>query len=241
MEGVKLFIINSKDRLAHSASSTDCIFQFSALNATSAEVVSFQMPMTTYNINSKNNVVYFNDGIDRTFTMTPGNYSVYDLIDALQTDFNTVSSGYLVTYSDISMKITITGTIPFQLTFGTNTTNTMAYILGFNNVNTTTALVHVSNNCINLSLPLYLCCDIDEFSSNSKSTNDSTSVFVFPNKVNGGDLLSFSELTDYKQCAVISEPNVQNLNVRFSFPGNYDLDLNGNDWQMVLRLHYCKC
>lgn len=241
MNGIKLFVVNSKDRLPQSASSSDCVFQFNAFNATSADVVSLQMPQTQYNINSTNNKVYFNDGVNCNFTIPTGNYSVYDFITALQTGFNTVSANYIVTYSDVSMKITITGLIPFQLLFGTNTTNTGAYIMGFNNIDNVLALSQTSNNCIDLSLPLYICCDISEFETNVKSTNDSSSTFVFVNKGNCGDILVYTEMSDYKQCTSITESNIQNLHIRWTIPGNYPLDINNADWMMVLRLHYCYC
>ena len=240
MEGIKLFSINSKDRLAHSRSSTDAIFQFNAYNATSVEVISFQMPMCQYNIDSTNNNVFFNDGSNRTFTITPGNYSIYDLLPELQSKFNTVSANYTVTYSDVSMRITITGLLPFRFLFATNLTNTSAYILGFNNTDGVLALSQTSDNSIDLSLPLFVCCDVTQFDTNVKSTDDTSSTFIFPNKVNGGDILSFSEMTDFKQCSRVIEPNIQNLCIRFSFPGNRNFSINNVDWMMALRLHYCR-
>lgn len=240
MQGTKLFVINSKNRLAHSVSSSDCRFNFKALGAKSAEVVSFQVPSTQYNVKATNNTVYFNDGSNRNFAMTPGNYSVYDFIAELQTQFNTVSTGYTVTYSDVSMKITITNSaLNFSMLFGTNTTNSMSGLLGFNNVDTASALTHDADNCINLSLPLYLCCFIDEFDNSVNATDDTTSTFVFPNYVNGGDISLYSEKSDYKQCSRIFENNIQSLHIRFTYVGGEELNLNGGDWIMVLRLCYC--
>ena len=40
--------------------------------------------------------------------LTAGNYDVYDFIAKLELGFNSVSTGYVVTYSNISMKLTIT-------------------------------------------------------------------------------------------------------------------------------------
>ena len=238
--GIKYLAINSKDRLAHSTSSTDCIFQVDASLATSADVVSFQMPMTSYNINSMNNVVYFNDGGDKTFSVDPGNYSAYDYIIALEAGFNSVSSDFTVTYSDISMRLTISALTPFSLTFGTNITNSSAYIMGFNYVDTGSSTIQRSHNAIDLSLPLFLYCRIDEFATNVKSTDRVTNAtFCFSNKVNGTDLLSYSENTDWKQCSFIREVNIQALHVRFVFHNNVQCDIQNNDWTMLLRLHYC--
>lgn len=240
MQGTKLFVINSKDRLAHSVSTSDCRFCFKALGAKSAEVVSFQVPSTQYNVKSTNNTVYFNDGSDHNFALTPGNYDVYDFIAELQTQFNTVSTDYLVTYSNVSMKITIANpTLNFSLLFGTNTTNSMSGLLGFDNVDSASVLAHTGNNCINLSLPLYLCCFIDEFDNSVNATDDTTSTFVFPNYVNGGDIALFNENTAYKMCSRIFENNIQSLHIRFTYVGGEELNLNGGDWVMVLRLCYC--
>jgi hypothetical protein len=239
MNGIKYLIIDSKDRLAHSTSTSDCFFRFNAYGATACEVVSFQCPMTQYNINSTNNRVFFNDGVNRDFTIATGNYSSYDFLTELENQFNNVSSGYTVTYSDISMKITITNVVVFSLLFGTNTTNTSAYILGFNNVDTPFLPSHISNNCINFSLPLYMCCIIDQFSTSVKATDDTPCTFVFMNNVNCGDILCYNEATDYKQCANIYESNIQSLHVRFTVPGGETLDINNADWMMLLRLCYC--
>ena len=201
MTEIKFLVIDSKNRLSHSPSSTNAFFQFAPINATSVEVVYLQLPMTSYNINSTNNIVYFFDTVLRNFAITIGNYDVYTFIAELQSKFNSVSSGYTVTYSDVSMKLTIRNTINFQLLFGTYTTNSSAYIMGFNNTNTSLALSQLSNNCINLSLPLYICCDITELGISCKTTDNTCTVFVFPNKVNIGDILSYSENTDYKMCS----------------------------------------
>lgn len=137
------------------------------------------------------------------------------------------------------MKLTISNTINFQLLFGTYTTNSSAYIMGFNNANTSLALSQLSDNCINLSLPLYICCDITELGISCKTTDNTSTVFVFPNKVNIGDILSYSENTDYKMCARISDRGLRNMQIRFSTSNNVDLDINNADWIMILRLCYC--
>lgn len=240
MQSVKLFVINSKDRLSYSASTSECEFNFNAMNAKSCEVVSFLMPMTQYNINSTNNRIYFNDGVLRNVTLTTGNYSVYDFIAEIETQLNSVSVGYTVTYSDVSMKLTVTNaSLSFQLLFATYSTNSSAYIMGFNTTDTVSALSHTSNSCIDLSLPLFICCEIPEFSRGIETTNGSVSTFIFPNKVNCGDILIYNENTDFKQCTKIFDSDIQHLKVRFKTPRGDILDINGNDWVMVLRICYC--
>lgn len=239
--GIKFLIIDSKDRTAQSTSSTDCSFIFQpGLTCKEVEVLSLVMPMTQYNINATNNSIYFNDGSIKNFLITPGNYSVTDLITTLQATFNSFSpNGFVVSYSDVSMKLTITSTLPFSLLFGSYTTNSSAYILGFADDNTVASTSHSSDFAIDLSLPLYIYCTVDEFSTNIKSTNNfDNATFVFPNKVNSSDILLFSKQTDYEQRSKVTEVNMQALRVRWTIQGNTTLDINNNDWSLILGLHY---
>lgn len=239
--GIKFLIIDSKDRTETSTSSTDCSFIFQPpLTCKEVEVLSLVMPMTQYNINSTNNRVNFSDGAQKNFIIPSGNYSVSDLVDSLVTLFNSVSAiGFTVTYSNVSMKLTITASANFSLLFGTYTTSSSAYILGFADDNTTSALSHVSDFCIDLSLPLYIYCTVDEFSTNIKSTNNfDNATFVFANKVNSSDVLLFSKQTDYEQRSKVTEVNMQSLRVRWTIHGNSILDINNNDWSIILGLHY---
>jgi hypothetical protein len=240
-EGISLFIIDSKDRVDNiSNSSTDCVFQFNpGFRAQWCEVVNLTMPMSQYNINTSNNAVYFFNGSNLTFYITPGNYSVYDLIATLEAGFNSVSAGYTVTYSNVSMKITITCTSNWYFTYGTYNNRSSAYILGFNEVNGVSQLAHTSDNAIDLSLPLNIYCNIAEFNSNVKSSlTGDMATFVFPNSVNGSDVLNFNENCEYKQFSKINEANCQGMAIRFFTRGGTTLDINNNDWTMTLRLHY---
>lgn len=240
--GIKILILDSKDRTEMSTSSTDCNFIIQpGLTCKEVEVLSLVMPMTQYNINATNNSIYFFDVSQKNFSIPPGNYSITDLLTTLKSLFNSTSPyGFTVTYSDISMKITITASLSsFQMSFGSYTTNSSAYILGFSDDNTTLALSHTSDFSIDLSLPLYIYCSIDEFSTNIKSTNNfDNATFVFPNKVNSSDILLFSKQTDYEQRSKVTEVNMQALRVRWTIHGNSTLDINNNDWSLILGLHY---
>lgn len=239
MELTKMFILNSKDRLPNSVSSTDCVFQFNAMAAKSCTPVSFAMPLTQYNINSSNYLVYFNDGTTTyPISLTYGNYSVYDFIIELEAKLNAALAGFTVTYSDISMKLTIANLTPFRFMFATYSTNSTAYLMGFNATDGTLAVSQTSDNCIDLSLPLYVCCNILEFSKRVESSNASLCTFVFPSKANGGDLLLYSEMSDFRQCAQIYEDYIQSIRVRFTYPNGEPLSNNNNDWVMILRLCY---
>jgi hypothetical protein len=239
-ENTKLFVINSKDRLSHSSSSTDCVFQFNAKGAKSCTPVFLTMPLSQYNINSTNNSIHFQtDSNVYDVTLIPGNYDVYDFIHELESALNEALPGFIVEYSNISMKLTIThDTTQFRFAFGTYTTNSSAYIMGFNPVDGELEYSHSSDNAIDLSLPLFICCNILEFSKDVETTNGTCSTFVFPSKGNGSDILLYSPSTDYHQCACIYENNIQSIRVRFTHPNGEQFENNNNDWIMVLKLCY---
>ena len=56
--------------------------------------------------------------------------------------------------------------------------------------------------------------------------------------MNGGDLLLYSEMTDFRQCAQIYEGSVQSIRVRFTYPNGTPLSNNNADWVLILKLFY---
>src|SRR5690348_10531980 len=111
--------------------------------------------------------------------------------------------------------------------------------MGLNNVDTTPTLSLQSPNALDLSLPLYIYCAVDEFSTNVKSSNNfDNASFVFENKVNGADVLVFTSSSDYAQPVKVTESSMNNLHIRFTTHNNVLLNINNNDWIMILKLYY---
>ena len=93
------------------------------------------IPNTNFNINSSNNSLVLLDRslVPETFTITPGNYTVSQLKDALNTAFSVASTpsyqGITVSYNDITNKYLFTDTeSPFLVIQATSTMNS---VLGF--------------------------------------------------------------------------------------------------------------
>ena len=95
------------------------------------------IPNTNFNINSTNNTLVLLDVglIEETFTITPGNYTVSQLKDALNTAFSNVDTasyqGITVSYNDITNKYTFTDTESHFIQI--QETSTMNSVLGFEN------------------------------------------------------------------------------------------------------------
>jgi hypothetical protein len=93
------------------------------------------MPNTNYNLSSSNNTLVLMDShfIQETFTITPGNYTVNELKDALNAKFaaaaNASYHGITVTYDSNSNKYKFTDTAAGYLNI--QSTSTMNSVLGF--------------------------------------------------------------------------------------------------------------
>jgi len=92
-----------------------------------------QFYITIYNITQYNNTIAFSMTSGRTttphgLTLAPGNYVVSEFTAALQTLMNGASSGFTVTYSNITGLVTIANSNSFLLDFETST---MYVVLGF--------------------------------------------------------------------------------------------------------------
>lgn len=236
----KYLLLDSRDRLVTSPSTSDCTFQLTpALNSCKqVDLVSFAMPNTQYNVNSTNNKIYFNDGANKECFLTIGNTDLSTLLTEIKTAMEGVSGLiFTVTYT-LQEKIQITATGNFFMRFSV-LANSASAILGFNNVNTTLSPFQLAPNVVNLSLPLYVYIIVDEFSSTTKSTNnfDNASFTVF-NNVNGGDVLTFTENSFYPQTASITDTNIQTIHIQLQTYNNTIIDLNGSNWAMLLRIQY---
>jgi len=88
-----------------------------------------QFYSTIYNITQYNNTIAFSVTSGRTTTLyslilAPGNYAVSEFTEALQTLMNgSSSSGFTVTYSNITGLITITNSNSFSLNFAASTSS----------------------------------------------------------------------------------------------------------------------
>lgn len=76
-------------------------------------------PGGNFTITTSNNTLYINDGLNKTVTMTSGNYTYSTLASHAQTQLNASSSGWTVSYSTTTGKFTFarsSGTLRFTQT-----------------------------------------------------------------------------------------------------------------------------
>src|SRR5690242_17811244 len=102
MSHTKYLLLDSRDRLATSPSTSDCTFQLQpALNSCiQVDLVSFSLPNSQYNVNASNNIIYFNDGSNKQASLPIGNTDLSTLLTNIKTAMQSVSGLiYTVTYT----------------------------------------------------------------------------------------------------------------------------------------------
>ena len=129
------------------------------------KLLSLAFTNNIYNVNESNNKIYFmEDGQARVATLTNGYDDATDLKTDIANAMNNVASATItVTYDDTANKFTINSTAGICFTFGTNTENTAAKILGFNEIDGTTyETSHTSDNPIDLNTYKEIFVNIEE-------------------------------------------------------------------------------
>jgi len=101
-------------------------------NILGLKVLSVEIPLSFYNINSTNNtlLVNYNSTVNVPVSIAPGNYSSTTLAEAVQAALIAVHSHFTVTINTITSKYLITSNQYFTMTF-TSLENTLAHFLGF--------------------------------------------------------------------------------------------------------------
>lgn len=163
------------------------------------------IPVLGYNVTSSNNTIYFSaPGGSPTYTVTipSGAYNAYSLCTAIALAMNTAvgSSIFTVTYSPTTFLITIASSTPnYILTFGTNTTNSLAGTAGFINQNVTIsgASVTATNTPLLAPLDFFLCIGDAAVDIGGNQKSEVGATFAIPINGNSGDYVNFVSTDQY--------------------------------------------
>lgn len=172
--------INSADRL-NPTTTTPALFTINANQPiTGLRLKDIYLPATAFNVASTNNTIYFTDTAPRIAVITPGYYTNATLFTAISAAM-TVASGvstYTAQIISLTQNLLVSSTGTFQFTFS-QTTNSMAEILGFSAVDTGVSTAQSGFSPLNLSTTLCYNIDINHSIGTITTTTTSTS-FVIP-------------------------------------------------------------
>lgn len=154
-KSLQAICISSAERAAGSTSSSDFTLQTVTPLKGIYKLLEAYFPITFNNVNSTNNTIYFNENsTNKTCTIPAGAYTISTIAAAIASAMTTASSGYATYTCAVASNtnlLTLTSTQNFSLTFGTNTANSMAGILGFPNTNTSPSTSATGTNMVNFT------------------------------------------------------------------------------------------
>lgn len=206
-------------------------------------LISASIPNCLYNITPQNFRIYWNRAGAKTALIDPGAYSVGALVAAISTAMETADPAqtYNVSYSETTMKITITCNAIFSLTC-TNTTQALWDVLGFiTTANTPLGLSLEADEVLRLDFPPYLIISISEFSPAEVATTYNTrGNFIVSMGTNSQYIEVYNHRNTYDNVSDYTARNgINALVVKLLQPDGSDVDLNGANWSMLLGFEYC--
>jgi hypothetical protein len=244
MQKSHILLLDSRDRINPLVTeSNNCTLRIDPAvgGFNKVELLSFNVPNIQFNVDSTNNLIYFDDGAPLTATLTPGAYNYISLPVEVKAQLEAVSANtFTVTYDENTFKLNIGISAGiFSLTFGTNTTNSAALILGFRAVDTVAASSQTSYNSINLSLPPYFYVHSPELGIHVRSTKSGDfGTFIINTSGNSGDITQFNMFSNYQLLEAFQHSSLSTVNVTLKNRGGTLLDVRGTEWSMILKLHY---
>jgi hypothetical protein len=203
-------------------------------------LLSASIPNTLYNITATNNTIYWTRGGALSAIIPVGAYSVTNLCLVLVTTMDSADGveTYQVSYSPVTMKISIICTTTMVLTC-TSTTNFMWYEIGFNTtVDTGSATLHTADNVLQLDFPTFVLISISKISSAEAATTANFRMnFCISMSHNSQYVEVFNKNSNFVNCQLYTlGMGINSMWVRLQHPNGTSAGLNGRDWSMLLNI-----
>ena len=237
-----VILIQSKDRISGSAERF--IVRVPPFHdITGVSLLAATIPNTLYNIDSSNNVVYWDRGGALMATLPPGAYSITSLMVMLGSLMSAADGAfsYTIAYSETTMKLTISTTAAFSLSVD-NQDFALWTVLGWGGQTapTAAALSHTAPAVVRLDFPNQLLINLGEWCpANLASTANIRSNFVVCMDHDSQYVMTHKQLTSFDNGADYTTRNgLTTMQVALTDPDGLLVDLNGSEWSMVLRVFY---
>lgn len=241
------YVIDSKDRLNYTLTSSNN-FRVDLSNMVPGRISAYGLksaviPKTNYNIPAIRNTFTFNDGVaDYTITITPGNYTMTQLLTEIVTQLNALGPNtFAITYSDISGKTTWTTTGPAMVINPSldASQGSILYKMGFVPGVSYTGVSITSPNVANISGVKTAYIRIKQLTQYIRNTTNSMMNFKVDLSCPFGSIIYFADEAKYHQYFIGNKDNISSLgSFDIALTDEYGayLDLNGSDWSFVLQL-----
>ena len=214
---------------------SDCIIPSNMLLRGVYQLRAISLPLTYHNVNSYNNVIYFTDaGGAHTCQMAPGYYSSFVSLAAEVAQVMSAAGAGTVTCSINARTnvLTVINTVPFSFTFGSNTSNSAAQLLGFAG-NSATATVQTGQNTMSLNSTSCYNVMIDDTMMNVTSLNGQRCTFKIPAVFSTPSVMYYQPSQEFP--ISIDFQATKSLHVRILDDQYRPLTNMSLDWYMMLQ------
>ena len=197
-------------------------------------VVNAQIPISWYLINSKNNKFYITvSGVKMAYYFKIGNYNISSFITEWN---NSVGSGWILTYSTITNKISFAYTQPFIFSDDINSIFSIIGLKTGTQYSSTTNIL-VAPFCFNFAgitrLNIKSCCfSLNNVDSLNKGLN--RTLAVIPVSSFGSGYTFYNNFTNYKN--VFKNHEISTIQIEIYDDFKNFIDFNNIDWSMTLQV-----
>lgn len=193
-----------------------------------------EIPNTFYIVNSSNDTIYLSllaPTQDYTITIPHGNYNVNTFITAVTP---LLPTGFTLTYSTITCKITFTHS---SRDFILNTTNTTARdVIGLGNTNqTSTGRILTMPNNVNFLPTARLNIRSSSFALGNFGI-DGASDIILTIQNNGGQTARILYQNYNNQRFLLDKDNLQEIDLRITIDNGSLCEFNGVDWYITFQI-----
>ncbi len=220
----------------------------------SIELISAEIPNTSYIINENNNELHFDEGGGELVAIIPvGNYTPNDLAAEIKTQMDAAGTKiYTVIVDLVTEKYTISSTDIFELLFSGGTeifindttrsiykANSIGPVIGFRRIDLSGSDTYEGQNRFNLNLPKYILIHILELDNLESHTSDVNKAFAkIILDVESGEVKYFKVNDDYPMIKYFSPPlgKLSTLSIQFkTYDGNF-YNFNGHENSLMFRI-----
>lgn len=256
----KLIRIDSFERdQSLSESSSDFVLNYN--NATALQGIkkvvmkNVEIPNVGYNINTTNNVFVFETlapPFTYTITIPAGQYSIGDLIAAIEADASAIAVGLTITLNSLTGKLEFASTTAIQYepppSLGGNSpmARTLGLFTSLTNIPTGEVLSFNAEGFPDLSGNNILYISSQTLSDGSHLVDkllQAVPVFgIVPITVPFGSIQTYEtqhpELDDVEYPSFREGKNIQTIDIKVFDDRGRVVDLGGLDWRMILKVYY---
>lgn len=237
----RIYNINSSNYLFmnNKTELSNGIWSFPNLSFTTDDIIDVyisilhaEIPNTDYVVNNYNNEIKIQDAFlgVLTFTLTTGNYNINTFLNM----FNSIAtSGYILSYSSVTNKLTLTAPNSFSVLASQSNSR---YILGLGNTDfNSIGLSATFPFCINLLPTNVFTIKSSAFNIGNFGADNSSDVFLtIQNNGSTGSRCLYSNFSGIRYR--MENPNLSVFDIRIEDGEHNPINFNGVDWYITFQI-----